>query len=87
MLLNIFAETVIYFSGFFDEQCLKEQHLFEIVIFNFDQLKASLLSNFIHICIHIIYIYIYIKIDPLLILYVCPLTKKLLVYNCNGRFI
>ncbi len=25
--------------------------------------------------------------DPLLILYVCPLTNKLLVYNFNGRFI
>ncbi len=25
--------------------------------------------------------------DPLLILYVCPLTKKWSVYNCNGRFI
>ncbi len=25
--------------------------------------------------------------DPLLILYVCPLTKKLSVYNFNGRFI
>ncbi len=27
------------------------------------------------------------KIDPLLILYICPLTKKLSVYNFNGRFI
>ncbi len=27
------------------------------------------------------------KIDPLLILYVCPLTKKLSVYNFNVRFI
>ncbi len=26
-------------------------------------------------------------IYPLLILYVCPLTKKLSVYNFNGRFI
>ncbi len=41
-----------------------------------------------------IYIYIYIYIysggkifDPLLILYVCPLTKKWSVYNFNGRFI
>ncbi len=25
--------------------------------------------------------------DPLLILYVCPLTNKLSVYNFNGRFI
>ncbi len=25
--------------------------------------------------------------DPLLILYVCPLTKKWSVYNFNGRFI
>ncbi len=25
-------------------------------------------------------------IDPLLILYVCPLTKKLSIYNFNGRF-
>ncbi len=25
--------------------------------------------------------------DPLLILYVCPLTKKVSVYNFNGRFI
>ncbi len=25
--------------------------------------------------------------DPLLILYICPLTKKLSVYNLNGRFI
>ncbi len=37
------------------------------------------------------YIYIYTvgkKIfDPLLILYVCPLTKKWSVYNFNGRFI
>ncbi len=30
---------------------------------------------------------IYIWFDPLLILYVCPLTKKLSVYNFNGRFI
>ncbi len=41
-----------------------------------------------------IYIYIYIYIGeknnnnyPLLILYVCPLTKKWSVYNFNGRFI
>ncbi len=27
------------------------------------------------------------KWDPLLILYVCPLTKKWSVYNCNGRFV
>ncbi len=25
--------------------------------------------------------------DPLLILYICPETKKLSVYNFNGRFI
>ncbi len=44
-----------------------------------------------------IYIYIYMHIhtysvwgglfDPLLILYVCPLTKKWSVYNFNSRFI
>ncbi len=42
-----------------------------------------------------IYTYIYISVytvgktlfDPLLILYVYPLTKKLSVYNFNGRFI
>ncbi len=45
-----------------------------------------------HIYIYI-YIYIYINtvggklFDPLLILYVCPLTKKWSVYNFNGRFI
>ncbi len=31
--------------------------------------------------------YINIKYDSLLILYVCPLTKKWSVYNFNGRFI
>ncbi len=43
------------------------------------------LLHFMHI-----YIYIYIqwkKMYPLLILYVCPLTKKWSVYNFNGRFI
>ncbi len=25
--------------------------------------------------------------DPLLILYICPLTKKWSIYNFNGRFI
>ncbi len=42
-------------------------------------------------CYHI-YIYIYIHsggkiFDPLLILYICPLTKKLSIYIFNGRFI
>ncbi len=102
VLLNIFAETDIFFRILWWIKF--ERTAFEIVIFNFDQLKASLLSNFIHICIHTkkknIYIYTHIHIhththtqwkkiifDPLLILYVCPLTKKLSVYNFNGRFI
>ncbi len=32
MLLNIFVETMIHFSGFFNEGSI-EQHLFEIEIF------------------------------------------------------
>ncbi len=45
------------------------------------------------VCVYIyIYIHTYMQwgetfFDPLLILYVCPVTKKLSVYNFNGRFI
>ncbi len=43
------------------------------------------------LCYAILYCLYYIQwgkiFDPLLILYVCPLTKKWSVYNFNGRFI
>ncbi len=49
--LYIFVETIIHFSGFFNEQSSKEQHLFEIEIFcnvfnnTFGQFDASLLTK------------------------------------------
>ncbi len=38
----------------------------------------------LHNCLHTVGEKLF---DPWLILYICPLTKKLSVYNFNGRFI
>ena len=45
-----------------------------------------------NVCVMCVWVCVYVQwgkkvFDPLLILYVCPLTKKWSVYNFNGRFI
>ncbi len=65
----------------------KSTSYFFVILYFWNIIDMQSRKRFLYVCI-CLYIYGGGVFDPLLILYIWPLTKTLSVYNyCNGRFI